>query len=210
MSNPEDLLYARIRADLERERGLLAWLRSRPTPVRALLLVGGAGAAVGAALLALGPAGFEAATGWSVAALTMTTLAAFAAAIQPVHHATWTGAPRRLLISGVLIGALAAIALGGDGTIGELADGHCLLGTAMMGAPVFALALAVGRGSGRYLVPALAAALSGAVAIQLVCPSPPGLLHLVLEHFGAVLLTAGVFAMSAAAVSRLRDARAAE
>lgn len=207
MSDPEDLLYARVCADLERERGFFAWLRSRPTPVRALLLIGGAGGTVGAARIALGPASLGAATWWSVAALTITALAAIAAAIQPIHHGAWTGGPRRLLIGGVLVGALAATTLGGDGTLGELADGHCLLGTAMMGAPVFALALAVGRGSGRYLISALAAALSGAVAIQLVCPTSPGLLHLLVEHFGAILLASGVFAMSAAAISHLRDAR---
>ena len=197
-------IYARVRADLERERGIRAWLRARPTPLRVAMLLSAATAisALGAWVLAGGLAD-RSATGW-VSATGLVVALAFAviAALRPIHLPEGSDASRALLVLGIALSSLAAIVASGDGTVGALASGRCALIGLAVGVPVFAVSLLVARHPSRGAVfRGLVGGIAGALAVQLVCPAP-GLAHLVVEHFGVVLLGAVLFGSAGALFAR--------
>ena len=171
MPDPRDDLYERIREDIASERGALAWIRARPTPLRAALLGAlGFGGAV-ALIAAMRPESFTRprTLGWAIGltgAIAMTAVA-MAALLRPVHTDGWSPLRRRLVARAVALGALGAITLLGDGSLGALGA-------------------------------ALSATLVGALTLQVMCRGR-SLLHLVTEHFG-VVLAGGLFYFSVAAL----------
>jgi len=201
--DPRDDLYERIREDIASERGALAWIRARPTPLRAALLGAlGFGGAV-ALIAAMRPESFTRprTLGWAIGltgAIAMTAVA-MAALLRPVHADGWSPLRRRLVGGAIALGALGAITLAGDGSLGALGTGHCLMMGAMASLPTFVAALLLDRHPRRgALFAALSATLVGALTLQVMCRGR-SLLHLVTEHFG-VVLAGGLFYFSVAAL----------
>ena len=191
---PLDAIYDRVRADLDRERGPLGWLRARPTPLRAALVAAAALLSV-AALVALSGrlAGFGARPVRQAAAVGGLALAfglALRAALRPMHRPQWRGGARALLLGGLLAFALGSIVVASDGTVGGGLGGRCLVVGLVAGAPALLLTLLVLRDPGRgALFAGLAGGLTGSLAVQLVCVGRQPLTHAVIEHFGVVVVT---------------------
>lgn len=206
MPAPHDDLYDRIREDIAAERGVRAWLRARPTPTRAGLLGAVAFGSVIAFVLSMHLEAFYAprSLGWVlglVAAITMGAVA-MAALLRPVHADAWSPSRRGLVAGAITLGSLGAITLAGDGTIGALGSGRCLLVGGLAGLPTFVAATLLDRHPRRgALFAGLSAALVGALAVQVLCGAP-GLLHLVLEHFGVVVCFGLAYALLGLALSR--------
>ena len=197
-STPEaERLYERVRRDLDREHGASAWLRSRSTRGRAFLLsVASLALVASSGWMLLGPERVfvHGATTWlSLAGLVVLAGLAMAAMLRPLYLPAWSGTSRSLLVSGIGLGALASIAMVGDGTLGHVGPLRCLWIGATVGAPIFGLALLVDRQPRRIGVfRALVGGLVGGLAVQLVCPGA-GIAHLLVEHFGTVVATTALF-----------------
>lgn len=206
MPAPPDDLYDRIREDIASERGARAWLRARPTSTRAVLL---GAVAFGSVVTLVASMRLEAffeprSLGWVlglVAAITMAAVA-MAALLRPVHADAWSPARRRLVAAAIALGSLGAITLAGDGTLGGLGTGRCLIVGGVAGLPTFVAATLLDRHPRRgVLFAALSATLTGALSVQLLCGAP-GLIHLVTEHFGVVACFGVAYALLGLALSR--------
>jgi hypothetical protein len=206
-----DRLYAQLRAEIERERGPAAWLRARSTPVRIALV---AAVAVGVVALAVAVTGHTAffvdtTPVWLASVAALAALGGFAirAALRPIYRPAWSNTTRVVASAAVLLGALGAVVSIGDGSLGALDGGRCVVLGLLAGAPVFSLALLVERVPRRgAFFGALAGAVAGATTAQVLCPAP-GLLHLLVGHFGIVASATAVFGAIAAFVARRDRAR---
>ncbi len=182
-------LYAGVRAELERERGVRAWLRARPTPLRVALVLSVAALVVGAPAWVMGHAPGANATGWLVGAAALVGLVAVTLARSLCGEP-----PPRAALLALLAAALGAMLVSSDGALGTAGAPTCLALGAMTGLPVLLAGLALDRAPGRHLALAAAgAALTGVAAAQLVCPRRD-LAHLLVDHFGALLLLLAIFA----------------
>ncbi|HJL16631.1 MAG TPA: hypothetical protein RMH99_13290 [Sandaracinaceae bacterium LLY-WYZ-13_1] len=207
LSSPEprseetDRLYARLQQTLADERGPRAWLRARPTPWRLAIVGVALLGVVTAAVLVTGHTAFLRALDarWiaSVVGLAAMSGVAVTAALRPAHRPEGSRAVRAALGAGVVLGALGAILLLGDGTLGALERLRCLAIGGAAAVPIFALARLVDRTPQRGAgFAALAAGVAGALTVQVICPAP-GLAHLVVSHFGVVVLAAGALGLFA-------------
>ena len=153
-------------------------------------------------LLARGAAGWLALLG-----LAVTGVISLAASLRPLHLPAWSGSSRRLLAAGVGLAALASVLLGGDGAMGEIGDGRCLGIGLVVSGPLFALGLLSDRRPLRAgLFRAAAAAIGGALAVQLFCPTG-GLLHLLVQHFAVVPLATAAFVVVGLGLARAQRRR---
>lgn len=200
-------LYASVRAEVERERGVRAWLRALPTPYRAAIVLVASGVAVAAPAVLMGGAP-DGRWGWlmSVAGVTVVAIAATLLCLRPIHD---DDAPSPAWLVALGAAALGSMVLASDGSLGAVATPACLMLGAMTGVPTLAVGLLVDRSPRRNVALwALAASLTGMTAAQLACPRR-GLMHLVVDHFGALLVLAVVFAGVRLGLARLEDARRA-
>ncbi len=205
MPEPDpDPLYERLRERIEADRGPIAWLRARPTPARHALLAT-SGIAVVTTVTLLTHSTLEDASLTFViglGALGLLAALSMAAALRPLFERGAT--PRGRLVSGagVLAAALGAVAIGGTDGWGPLGGLSCFWVGAVVGLPVFALSIALDRAGWRGpLFGALSAGLVGLIAIQIACPATQ-LTHLLVAHFGALLVATLGFGAIGALVAR--------
>jgi hypothetical protein len=204
MKDETEELYLRVQADLARERGVRAFLRSRPTVLRGLLLGATSLATVSVAALV---SGSPRSPGFWLGTLALIALVGVAArsALRPLHRPAWTGGARASVVATIVLGALGAIVLPSDGSLGAMGPGICIAIGVAAAVPVFVLAVLLDRSPWRgALFGALAGGLTGALAVQLLCPEP-GLAHLATEHFGVLLVCGVLFGVIAQLLGR-RDA----
>jgi hypothetical protein len=203
-----EALFAGLSQRLAHERGIAAWLRSRSTPLRALLA-----AAMLAGLLALaivtslrrdiavypGPR-----MALVLAALGASLLSLVFVLLRPLQ---WPALPARAAP------ALALAAIAGALVISVLPEAHhahsssmvygqsisshlvravpCVVIGLMNGLVAYGLLVALDRGGRRRVaLPGIAAGLVAYMVLQLVCPVT-GPTHLVLAHFGVLLMLVG-------------------
>jgi hypothetical protein len=193
-----DAMYAALRADLERERGLRAWLRARSTAVRAfaslaLVALASTMAALGFARPDLASYPFER-LALSLSAMALLMLVSMALALRPLQRPAlpaWT-------VPAVVAGALALLA--GLYLVSPLEAPHmldaatvkpallCMAIGLLLGVPVYGALLLLDRGGSRRALPmAVAAGLAANLVLHIHCPSTQPT-HLMLGHFGAAAL----------------------
>ena len=193
-----DGMYAALRADLERERGLRAWLRARSTVVRALAAFGlvalvGTVAALAFARPDLGSYPFER-LALSSSAMALLMLASVGLALRPLQRPglpAWT-AP--VLVGGSLL-VLAGLYLVAPLEAPRALDAAtvrpalaCLAIGLVLAVPVYGVLLLLDRGGSLRALPmALAAGLAANLVLHIHCPSTQPT-HLMLGHFGAAAL----------------------
>lgn len=200
---PVDLvaLQAGLSAQLARERGPLGWLRSRPTWLRALLLL--AVAPVCPAVIALlrgFPLRADLAHHWlprfamEAGLLALVVLAAAWTALRPLHRpALRPGAAlAAVLLVTLLAAGLALLPAAHPHGIDEPA-GTCLVYGLQFGLPLVVCALLLSRLVTWPVVAlaGLAAGVLGDLALYLLCPDPRPL-HLLLGHASVVATWVGV------------------
>jgi hypothetical protein len=216
-SPPPDLgpLYAGLQQELARERGAVAWLRSRSTPVRVTLA--GAGLLLGAAGLGLlgrrpdldvYPQARMALVVLFSAALIAGQLWLVLRPLQRPAAADWLARALGLGAFGGLLGLYALPAahlvhpasIQAPGSLALLARAlPCLtVGLAVAGLGFSLLKVLDRGGAGRALLAAVCGGVSANLLLQLHCPvTAPA--HLLIGHLGAALVFAGGVALWARA-----------
>jgi hypothetical protein len=204
-------LYAGLQAEIARERGARAWLRSRSTPARAA--IAGAGLLLGTLGLGLLWPRPDAEL---YPAARMATIVLFSAGLitgqlwlvlRPLQRPATADWLARGLAFGACGGLLALYALptahaahpdsvqppGLAALLGYALP--CLVVGSAVAAAGFALLRALDRGgASRALLAASCGGVSANLLLQLHCPNTaPG--HLILGHLGALLVIAGVVAL---------------
>jgi hypothetical protein len=193
-----DRMYAALRADIARERGLVGWLRERSATAR-LLGAGGvvAGLCVSCWLLfarrdlAEYPADRMALT---LAAIGLLLVVSLMIALRPLQR---PGLPRWVapavvttslfaLASLYVISPLPPHVVTSGASLGPALV--CLAIGLLLGVPVYALIALVDRGGARRALPmAAAAGLAANLVLHIHCPrTDPS--HLMIGHFGAAAL----------------------
>lgn len=165
-----DGLFAECSARLEAERGLVSWLRARPTSARVGLALGlPTGLVLATALLAPRP-DLAALPVWRVLTVVLGTVALIAASVwfglRPLHRPPAPAWVEPAVLGGAVVGALALTLLplvGGGATEAPVHWGGalgCLYRGLVMTVPAFVILRALDRG-GRSLARLLAAAAAG-------------------------------------------------
>jgi hypothetical protein len=197
-------LHAELQGEIAREKGVGAWLRSRPTPVRALV----AGLVVGAlALVTMGvwgrqdfamyPAERMLAVVASIAGLIVVDLVLvlwplqLPAAPQWLMAAAVAGAPLGLLFwysaPAVETGHPGSVPVESAGTLVRHAL-HCLVFGSVIAGGIYGLLRGLDRGgANRLLLMGACAGLAGNLMLQLHC-SVTAPVHLLIGHLGVVVL----------------------
>jgi len=149
---------------------------------------------VGALTLLRSPTWAHASTWWvGLGALVVLGGLAMASALRPITESQDPRGARLLAAGGIALGALGALGVGSDGRWGGAGGLRCVLVGSLVALPVFVAARLLDRAPWRgVLFGALAGGITGTVALQLVCPVPH-LGHLLVGHFGALLVSATVF-----------------
>lgn len=201
MSHPSDddaaRLFEQVMADIERDRGPVAWLRERSTRTRAVILTLAAlGLAMGGVVMMAGPARLvpRGPMAWvSVVGLALAMVTALFAMLRPRYLPAWSGSARKLLLGGLALAGLASVTMVSDGSLGPLGTSRCLIMGTGVGVVVFSLALLFDRNPKRAgAFRAMFAGTAAGLATQLVCPAH-GLMHLIVGHFGLVVALGFVF-----------------
>jgi len=205
-----DALRRRVDADLEKETGLLAGLRARPTAQRIGLVLTLIAVMVGitAGVTPRTDLADYPALRMAVVLLVLSgvTSAAVWRLLRPLHLPKPSiTSTRLLLVAGVLAPTVAALwpvyghvgNEAGEGLQFALGCGRCAAFGAVMGAPVLALATMLRRarvdGAAVVALAGVSAGLAGNLTLQLHCPiTDPA--HLVLAHAGLALVL-GVVAL---------------
>lgn len=205
-----EALRKRVDADLDREKGLMATLRDRPTPQRIALVLLLTGLLVGVTAAAA-PRGELAdypivRMAIVLVALSGVTGVAIWRLLRPLHlPKPSTASTRLLLVAGVLAPTVAALwplygHVGhdpGHGMAFAVGCGRCMAFGAVMGAPVLALATLMRRsrvdGAAVVALAGVAAGLVGNLTLQLHCPVTDPI-HLLLAHASLALIL-GVVAL---------------
>ena len=193
-------MHAELQRELARERGPRAWLRSRPTPVRASL----AGLVLGALIVATMTLSLRVDYALYPPLRMLLVLAAVAGLIAVnlvllvwplqlpaapgwVAKAAVIGAPVTLLVLYALPPAHTHPRSIAPTEFGALLAGtvRCLVAGSSVGVALFAFLRALDRGSRRLLLAAAGAGLAGNLLLQLHCAmtSPA---HLLIGHFGVL------------------------
>ncbi|MEX1363047.1 MAG: hypothetical protein AB1Z98_07970 [Nannocystaceae bacterium] len=216
-------VWARVQAEVERERGPAAALRSLRTPLRVALVAAVAGLLPGLTLLLWGRGDLHV---YPVARLLLdvTVVAVPAAlllavAMRPLHTRPW---PRwlaalavGLAVLGALIGPMMVpahhahpLSLAGTGDDLVRRAVACLVAGAVLGLPLAVVAGLVMRRRGRFGLPVglavVLAGLVGTVSIFLHCPLVAPV-HLVLGHSTVLLVYLLLALVAAPGRSRSRD-----
>ncbi|MCA9711599.1 MAG: hypothetical protein KDK70_37535, partial [Myxococcales bacterium] len=200
-----DALWAAVQADVARERGAAAWLRSRPTPHRTAL------AAIGASLVpllvwwlwgrsdrAVYPVGR-----WvlDLAVLLSPVVVALAVVMRPIHRPSWPRWVERAVVAFAAAAALVGpmlqpahqdhpASLGGTGDALLPAAAVCMTLGTLLGVPLLLWLVSLRRQAERWSRPAwgvaAGAGAAGGLSIFLHCPivAPE---HLLLGHATVLL-----------------------
>jgi len=198
-------LYARVREDVDRERGVRAWLRSSPTWIRGAVVGTTAAVAIAAPWAMMGaPPLSVRCDGWtcSVIALGVLLAVAVAASVRPLHRASG-GVGTRLWLASLGAASLVAMLMANDGSVGPVESIRCLVLGAAVGVPVWIVGFLTDRyPQGNVTLGGAVAALGGMLAAQILCPLR-GVAHIVVDHFGALLLLAAIFGAGRWVLARL-------
>lgn len=183
-------LYEHIQQDIEAERGPLAWLRNRSTPVRLALWTTTAGA-VWFGLRAFKGTDLSDAFP-SIVGLALIVGAVMAVALRPNDdYRPSRGQAVALLATGA---AFLAVLVGARET-GLVLTRGCVVAGLLTGIPVFVVGLLLDRDPPRGLgLTALAAGLSGGLMVQGACGDHHAG-HLLLQHFGIAMVGTLVFTL---------------
>ena len=197
-----DALFESVSAQIAQERGPRAWLRERSTRARAALLLAAIGGtwALLLAVTGAGPRLLETplTPAWIASLVVLLGLGAVAgaAALRPAFKWRFSPTKERLIVGGLLAGALTAMALVTDGSLGSVGSMRCLMVGFVASLPVFGAAVVLDRAPERGLAfGALLAGLTGGLVVTALCPHGP-IAHVVGQHFGVVAL--GALALGAA------------
>lgn len=202
-------MFEALQRRVQRERGPHMWLRERPTSQRlALLGLVSVTSLVGVLLWrGVWPQLTADASTLGLAVLVLLLGLAMVAALRPVGEKHGGTEGHGLVIAGLLLGSLGAVAIASDGSWGGASGMQCWMLGGFVAAPVFSTILVLDRAPWRGgLFGALAAGLAGTLAAQLVCPSPH-LGHLVVGHYGVTLLSIGVLGAIAWGIARYARTR---
>lgn len=211
--NDLDALYRHLQGQLERERGLGAWLRARPTAARLAL---GLGLSLGLVLVIafFGPrSDLDEIPVSRMLVFVTATASLFAASVwfglRPLHRPAVSIWVERGIVASALVGmvALAYLPLT-DPMPHEPEDwAHalpCMYGGLLIGAPTYLLIRLLDRGGRRIsaFLAAAAAALAGNVAMSMHCAND-SLGHLLRGHALLGVIFVGSVALWRWAMSRL-------
>lgn len=197
-------LFGSVQQQIAGERGVVAWLRSRPTSLRALLALGlVAMLAIGTALrwlrpdMAVYPTGRMAMVLASIALLTAIGIGLVLRPLQRPALPAWAGPA---MIGAAVLGLLAFYALPiaheahpaslqAPGMAALIARARpCVVIGLLLGVAVFFALRALDRGGARRsLQRAAAAGLCANLVLQLHCPNTAPL-HLLLGHFAVLVV----------------------
>lgn len=183
-------LYEHIQQDIQAERGPVAWLRSRSTPIRLALWTTTAGA-VWFGLRAFKGSDLSDAFP-SIVGLALIVGAVMTTALRSNED---YGPSRSQAVPLLATGAAFLAVLLGAQETGLVLTGGCVVAGLLTGIPVFAVGMLLDRDPPRGLgLTALASGLSGGLMVHGACGDHHAG-HLLLQHFGIAMVATVLFAL---------------
>jgi len=199
-----DALFAAVREEVDRERGPLSYLRSRPTWVRRALLIG---VAIGLPTVLLVSKGVVITTAWATMAVGGVLLLGallLGGALRPIHRPARPPWRDRILLGAALALPVLVALLANPGPDPAPSGGlACFLMGVVAGLPIagFAWLLSRGRTATASLFGATGASLVAFVALHAICGSTHPE-HLLVGHASVVWAALGLVSVAFAARMR--------